>query len=394
MNIAIFTDCFVPTKNGVVTSITQLQEGLEAKGHKVYVITVDVPNYEEKSKHVYRLPSFKAALGKGTEQRVGYMINQGAINRFLKKKMVSIIHTHTEFPLGYTGKKAAAKLGIPCVHTTHTMWEEYRHYILNGKLITKNMARKIISNYLKGIYAIVAPSIKAKKYYADLTPEIPSVVINNGIDMMKFKSSVITESEISQLRREFNIQPDDKTLIFVGRIGKEKRVDILFEKMANILKKDKSYKMLLVGDGPILETLAAKAEDYNIKEQVVFTGFVNWELVFRLYSIASIFVTASLSEVQPMTLIEAAMCNLPLIVRKDDSYLDLVKPDYNGYLADSDEELEKFVEELLTDDKKMAQFAENSFTLSKNFTADIHVGKMEKFYEKIITAYPGKFDGE
>ena len=119
------------------------------------------------------------------------------------------------------------KLKIPHVHTTHTLWEEYSHYILNGKLFSKKMVRKIIQTYLKNVKAIIAPSIKAKKYYQELMPEIPSVIIHNGIDEQKFKATSISKHEINQLRKEFDLKKHDKIIIFVGRMQGKKSYRIV-----------------------------------------------------------------------------------------------------------------------------------------------------------------------
>ncbi len=389
MNIALFSDCFVPIKNGVVTSVQQLKEGLEKKGHKVIVITVEVPGYEEKDPKVFRLPSFKAQLGKGTEQRVG-IFNQAAINRYLKNQNIDIIHTHTEFMIGYCGKWASKKLKIPHIHTTHTMWEEYRHYILNGKLISKGMARGIIKTYLSKVDLIISPSIKAKKYYKELLPKIPVKIVHNGINMQKFKSSPISNSEILELRKEFNLKKTDKILIFVGRIGKEKRVMDLLNVIIPLLKKRNNLKMLFVGDGPQLEELQKKAKSEGVLDSIVFTGFVNWEMVHTLYSMSNMFLTCSLSEVQPMTMIEASMCSLPLIVRRDDSYLDLVKDGESGYIVDSDEELAQRVESLLDNEELLAKFSGNSYKHSQSFTADNHVNNAERVYERVLEYFPDR----
>lgn len=386
MTIALFTDCYIPIKNGVVTSVNQLKNGLEEKGHTVLVITVDVPNYEETDKCVYRLPSFKLGLG-GTEQRVGF-VNQGAVNRFLKKKNVELIHTHTEFSIGYCGKNAAKKLKIPHVHTTHTMWEDYRHYILNGKLISVKMARKIMNTFLKNVSVFIAPSIKAKKYYSEVNKDVSSVVINNGIDMQKFKSSVILDNEMQQLRKSFGIKKNDRIIIFVGRMGKEKRIFELFNAVLPILKESSDVKMVFVGDGPQITDISDLAEENNLENSVVFTGFVNWELVYRFYSIADIFVTASLSEVHPMTLIEATMCALPIIARRDDSYMDLVKD--NGFLVDTDEEITEKLKYILENEYIYNDFREASLKLSMNFTAEHHVSKVERLYKEVIKNFPGK----
>ena len=394
MNIAIFTDAYIPIKNGVTTSVVQIKEGLEKKGHNVIVITVDVPDYEEKDPNVYRLPSINASFGSGTDARLGFLFNYLPIIRFLKKKKIDIIHTHTEFSIALYGKKAAKKLRLPWVQSTHTMWEEYRHYILNGKIFTRGMVRKMMSTHMKNAYCLVCPSIKAEKYYKSLLPNISTVVINNGIDVDKFKSSVITESEIVALRKTFGFKKNEKILLFVGRIGNEKRVLELFNIVVPILKENSQIKMIFTGAGPLTEHIANSAARLGLDKQVVFTGFVNWDLVYRLYSISDLFVTASLSEVQPMTLIEASMCGLPMIVRRDDSYLDLVHDGKNGYIVDSDEEMTAKIRTLISDDEKLKRFSEYSFENSAKFTAENHVARMEKFYMEVLKTYPGKFSSK
>ncbi|OHD28085.1 MAG: hypothetical protein A2086_00790 [Spirochaetes bacterium GWD1_27_9] len=389
MNIALFTDCYLPIKNGVVTSVLQLKEGLEKRGHNVIIITVEVPNYDDTDLNVFRLPSIKAGLG--TEQRVG-IINQGAVTRFLKKKKIDLIHTHTEFSLGYCGKRAAKKLKVPHVHTTHTMWEEYKHYILNGKLLSSGMVKRILRTYLNKVSMIIAPSVKAKKYHEQFLPHIPIEIINNGIDEGKFKASPITDQEIIDLRTKFGINKEEKILIFVGRIGKEKRVTELFDAVVPVIKNNDKVKMIFVGDGPALPELQKKAKDLNLEKSFIFTGFVNWNVVYRLYSISNVFLTTSLSEVHPMTLIEASMCSLAIIVRRDDSYLDLVENDVNGYLTDTEEEFTEKLTKLMNDNELLKKFCQTSFEISKRFTAENHVDKVEKLYQKVIEDYKAKND--
>ena len=386
MNIALFTDSYTPVKNGVVTSVRQLKEGLESRGHNVIVITADVPYFQDTEQGIYRLPSVPAKLGAGTEFRFS-MINQSPINKFLKKRKIDIIHTHSEFSIGFCGKRAAKKLKVPLVHTTHTMWENYTHYLMNGKLITPKMARKYMAMYLKNVTQIVAPSVKAKNYYSQIVPNKPIEIVPNGIDSDKFKSSEIKPDEINQLRKEFGIKKNDINLIFVGRVGQEKRVDELFETVAPILRKYDNLKMIIVGDGPNLHELRAKAEKQGLHKKFIFTGFVNWELVYRLYSMSDIFVTLSLSEVHPMTLIEGAMCGLPIIARYDESCLDLVVEGKSGFLIHEDSELESKVKYYLDNPEELKKAKEASFELSKQFTAEHHVEKIEKLYERVIAEF-------
>jgi 1,2-diacylglycerol 3-alpha-glucosyltransferase len=387
MNIALFTDAYLPIKNGVVTSILQLKEGLEKRGHNVLIITVEVPHYTDTDNNIFRLPSIKAGLGTEQPFRLG-VFHWGPVIRFLKKKNIDIIHTHSEFTLGFAGKIAARRLKVPHIHTTHTMWEEYRHYILNGKLLTTGMIRRYLKTFLKNATTIVAPSIKAKRYFRELIPDIPIKVINNGIDEDKFKSSVIKKNEIESLKKEFGIKTTDKLMIFVGRIGKEKRVIELFDSVVPVIRSNTNIKMIFVGDGPQLKELSKKAADLNMEKDFIFTGFVNWELVYRLYSIANIFVTASLSEVHPMTLIEATMCGLSIVARKDESNLDMVFNDRNGYLVESDQEMTERLTRIINDEKMLLEFSRESLLISKNFTAENHVEKMENLYNRILDLFP------
>lgn len=386
MNIALFTDSYTPIKNGVVTSVRQLKEGLETRGHNVIVITPDVPYYQDTESGIYRLPSVPAKLGAGTEFRFG-LINQSPINKFLKKRRIDIVHTHSEFSIGFCGKSAARKLKVPLVHTTHTMWENYTHYLMNGKLITPKMARKYMYMYLKNVNMIVAPSVKAKNYYSRIVPSKPIEIVPNGIDSGKFMSSEIRSDEINQLRKEFGIRKNDINLIFVGRVGQEKRVDELFDTVAPILRKYDNLKMIIVGDGPSLHELRGKAVKADLQKKFIFTGFVNWELVCRLYAMSDIFVTLSLSEVHPMTLIEGAMCGLPIIARYDESCLDLVTDGKSGFLIHEDSELESKIRYYMDDPNALRLAKAASFELSKQFTAEHHVDKIEKLYERVIAEY-------
>jgi len=389
MNIALFLDCFTPMKNGVITSALQLKEGLEKRGHHVCIVSVLVKGYQNTDPDVLLIPQIE--LDFGSKQGFGAaLVNHKKVMEFLKQHKVELIHSHTEFMVGLAAKKAAKKLGIPRISTTHTMWEMYHNY--SPILGIKPIWRTYFRYYMKGTHVIVAPSIKAKKYDNLVVPEIPVQIIPNGIDMTKFKQKPMTKEELHDLRARYHLSPEDKLLIFVGRIGPEKRVAELYQAMVPIMKKHPHVKMIFVGDGPAHAELQQKASELGLSDQTVFTGFVDWKEVYRLYSIANLFVTASLSEVHPMTLIEAAICGVPSVARRDDSYLDLIEEGKNGYMADTDEEMTTLVENLLLDDKKLKLFSEEALRISEKFSAENHVNRMEKLYQKVLALYPDKLN--
>ena len=389
MNIALFLDCYSPMKNGVITSAMQLREGLEKKGHHVVIATVHIKGYINNDPNVIMFPLIPFDFG--SKQGFGpAVVNMKKLLGFLKEHKIDLIHVHTEFSLGLAGRNAALKLKIPRVTTTHTMWEQYTNYSFLLKL--KILFRTYLRFYMYGTNVIVAPSIKAKKYDRMVMPKIPVQIVPNGIDMKKFKSATLTENDINEIRTKYGIKPSDKLLIFVGRIGPEKRVEELFDCVVPVIKKNPNVKLIYVGDGPSHGKLKEKAVQLSLEKSFIFTGFINWDEVYRLYSIADIFVTTSLSEVHPMTLIEGAMCGLPSIARRDDSYLDLIHSGKNGYLVDSEEEMTGMIEKLINDNALYKEFSKNALEISQMFTADNHVNRMEKLYKKVLEFYPDRLE--
>ncbi len=381
MNIALFLDCYLPMKNGVLTSVLNLKEGLEKSGHRAVVVGVQVKGYRNGDKNVLLCPL--VSFDFGTKQGYGLgLVNRKNLYGFLRKNKVEIIHTHTEYAIGLAGKFAAKKLGLPRVSTFHTMWEEYSNY--SPLLKIKPLIRNYLKYYYTGTSVITAPSIKAKKYSDLINPEIPKVVIPNAIDLHKFKAEPIGKEELAALRKKHGIQAGDKIIVFLGRIGPEKRVEALFDTLAPVLKKNSGFKLLFIGDGPALEDLKRQAAKLGIGNQVIFTGFVEWEKVHKYFALADLFASASLSEVHPMTFIEALMSGLPIVARKDDSYLDLVESGQNGYLTDTDREIGRKSEEILKSEKILAEFSAKSLEISQRFSIENHVNKMTALYEQVL----------
>jgi 1,2-diacylglycerol 3-alpha-glucosyltransferase len=381
LNIAIFTDCYFPVKNGVVTSIAQLKAGLEARGHRVILFTVAASGYRETDPHIIRFCS--VPIGLGTELSFG-LVNQARVNRIIRSENIQLIHSHTEFNLCISAILAARKFNLPRVQTTHTLWEEYTHYVLNGRLINATLVRFFARLLFGGCRGLVAPSAKAADYYGNLLPEIPLRVIPNGMDQDRFLKRNYSAAERFEIRRGLGIGPADRVILFVGRIGREKRVLELFEALSPVLRINADSRLVFVGDGPQLNELKARSRDQKLEKQVICTGFVEWGAIGGIYSVADLFVTASLSEVDPMTVLEAMMCSLPVIARNDASYTESVRHGVNGYLTDSDAELGERVAQLLGDEPKLRDFGQASRRVAGGFTGRRHAECMEAFYQDIF----------
>ncbi len=337
---------------------------------------------------MYHFPS--VPFNSDIEIRLG-LVSQRAVNKIVHDEQLDVIHTHTEFTVGWAGKRAARKMGLPLMHTAHTMYEDYRHYLFLGEFLPARVIREYLRFFLRGYDVLVCPSQKARDYFRSFMPRAKQavhsgfcsnriVVIGNGVCRARFNSGLFTREEIEDARRDRGIEPSDKVIIYVGRMAQEKRAVELLDALKPLLQKYLHYKALFVGRGSSLERMRSAVERAGLHRQVIFTGYVDWEEIPKLYALADVFVTASLSENHPMTLIEAAMCGLPIVARRDDSYVDLVRDGHSGYLVDADSQLAMKLKELLRDEAKLCTFSQNALLTADKFDIETHVAKMERLY--------------
>ena len=134
MKIGLFTDTYFPQVSGVATSIKTLRDELIAQGHQVYIFTTTDPKAKDDDKEngIYRFPSIPFVSF--TDRRIAIRGAFRAI-KIAEKLQLDIVHNQTEFSLGVMGKVVAHHLNIPCLHTYHTMYQDYLHYIANVHIL-------------------------------------------------------------------------------------------------------------------------------------------------------------------------------------------------------------------------------------------------------------------
>lgn len=391
MTIALFSDSYIPTKSGVVTVVLQLREQLIKLGHKVLLITVETTEeFHSDDPLVYQVHS--KPLGMGTDQFISLPFIPNLV-KFLKKNNVELIHCHTEFGIGNAAVICAKTLKIPAICTTHTMWTEfYKHYIPMAKFISPNVIQKTMKIFYKRFNALIAVSSKARNLTKSkkMLPKMPSVIIPNAIDDSKFVQKHLTAQEKQEIRSKYGIKNTDVLLLFLGRLAEEKRVFELLTICKNVVKKCGNCKVMFVGNGPAYIGMTNICTKEISEGKIIFTGFVEWEKVHNFYESADIFITASLSEMHSMTILEAELSFLPIVTRKDDSYIDSIFDNENGYLCNTDEEMEEKIIQLISDEVKRKKFGKKSLEITKNFTIEKYMQRTLFVYDEVIKKYPKK----
>ncbi|MCM0583049.1 glycosyltransferase family 4 protein [Weissella diestrammenae] len=342
MNVGIFTDTYFPQLSGVATSIETLRKQLEANGHQVYIFTSTDPNAPEKGDepNVYRFASLPFMGFK--ERRIAY---RGAIQAQLiaKKLKLDIVHTQTEFSLGLIGKSVARAMHIPVVHTYHTNYEDYTHYVFNGRIIRPGGVAMIMRGYSRGLTGLVAPSEQTREQLLEYGIKAPIEIIPTGVKVQH----TTDEDQSVALRQSLGLAPDALVMLSLGRIAFEKNIEAVLETFADILDDLPEARLIIAGDGPAEQAIQDHAAALEIMDKVIFTGYVSHDKAYSYYCLADVFVSASESETQGLTYIEAMTANTP-VVAINSPYLDTVVTDENiGTLVRNVYELTAPVEKYL-----------------------------------------------
>ncbi len=392
MRIGIFTDTYPPFINGVSTSISMLEKGLIEKGHEVYIVTVNPDNLSykfENDDRILRIPGIPIGI---YDYRLTGIYPLKALNK-IKSWNLDIIHSHTEFGIGTFARIIANQYNIPLVHTYHTMYEDYVHYITHGYF--DKPSRKIVE-YLTKFYcdktakALIVPSNKTydlfkEKYKVDKNIHI----IPTGIDTKRFHKTNFSVKELDSLKKELKIHKDTFVLLYVGRLAEEKNVEFLLESHVDLIKKHPKIKLMIVGSGPDYEKFIKYSEKLKITKNVIFTNAVPYEDVPKYYAIANAFVTASTSETQGLTVIEAMAASLPVVCVDDESFNTFIVNDLNGYLFKEKDEYIEAILKLYGDKKKVESLAKQASISSEKYSLKYYAERVLDVYNNTIKECSG-----
>lgn len=392
MNIAIITDTYFPDINGVTSSIYTLALALRKRGHRVYIFAISnktstVIRRVSKNPPVFSIPSIPMLLVRPYRTTVPYSFR---LVQILKRLKIDIIHTQTEFSMGLMGLSSSMTLHLPIVHTYHTMLEDYTHYILGGKvtkIITPEKVRWYSKVFCNSPTGLIVPTEKVKHALREYGVTKPIYVIPTGIDVSPFNPSNFKQEEIDELRKKFGIRKDEKILLSLGRVAKEKSIDLIIDQVPKICEMSPNVRVLIVGDGPALDDLKKQAADLNVSDKVIFAGSAPYAEIGKYYQLGDAFISCSTSETQGLTYYEAMAAGLPVIARKDDAVNDLFKDGENARLFKDESEIAGIVSEIFKDSATAARYSENAGKTVAAFSAETFAGRVEEAYMNAISRH-------
>lgn len=377
MNIGLFTDTYFPQLSGVATSIQTLKNALEKNGHSVFIFTTTDPHLGKGTiePNVFRVSS--VPFVSFTDRRIAFR-GLFQATKIAKEVKLDIVHTQTEFSMGMIGKYVAHSLGIPAIHTYHTMYEDYLHYVLNGHLLKPYHVKQFTKAYLHNMDGVVAPSERVKETLTRYGVTIPMRIIPTGVDL-----AAINENPRRDVRKELGIDSNEKVILTLSRVAAEKKIDQILDVLPTVLEIEPNVKFVIAGDGPDVQPLKDQVARLSLEDYVIFAGSVEHSDVGNYYRMADLFVSASDTETQGLTYIEALAAGTKCVV---------YSTDYTEHVFDNKELGSTFTTKNEMTNEIIDYLKANQFTIPKNLkekklidvSADTFAHKIEDFYQEAI----------
>lgn len=372
MKVVFFTDSFLPSADGVATSVAMCAKELRRRGHKIYVVAPNQPHKKD-PKNVYRLVSLK--LLKTPEIWFALEVPQPALFKIASLD-ADIVHGHSGGPVSFMGWQFAQYRKIPFIETYHTLWKYYKHYIMLPEFLSKGLISRTTGFMGNKCDSIIAPSNKAKNDLVSQGIKKPIHVVPNGIYPEKFRLA-----KNNNLRKKLHIEEDTKIILTVGRLEKEKSIDFLIRSFIMIKKKYERSALVIIGEGRDEMLLKQLALSSGIGRDVYFAGKFDYTEMPGIYAGADLFAFASKTESQGMAVIEALASGLPAVVVRDSVFEDVVIEYENGFLtARNTGDFAHTVLKLLSDNELRAKLSLEARASAARFSVHETCSKLENVY--------------
>ena len=387
MRIGIFTETYTPYISGLVTSEVMLKNALEKLGHEVYVVTANLESFKyewNEEERVLKVPGIPTGI---YDSRLTSIYPLQAVNK-IKGWKLDVIHSQTEFAIGTFARIFAKQYNIPLVHTYHTMYEDYVHYITKGYF---DRSSKKLVEYLTKFYCdktateLIVPTNKTYRLFKEKYKFEKNInIIPTGIEVERFYNENIDQKEVNELKKSLNLNKKDFIILFVGRIAQEKNITFLIDSHKKLIEKHKDIKLIIVGDGPDKEEYEKYSKSLDLDKYITFTGKAAWSDMPLYYSMATVFATASKTETQGLTVIEAMAANVVPVCMRDEAFQSMVTEDLDGLFFETNEEYEKDILRLYEDRKELSKFDKQARIQAETYSSKYYAERVLKVYNRAI----------
>lgn len=380
-NLAYFTDTYYPQLNGLVTSIDSFKEHLERRGNKVCICAPKDNDLDREDKDVFRFRSVPYPFYK--EFKVSWPYTR-KLKQFFEFN-TDIYHLQTPFSLGLLGMFLAKKQKAPVIMTYHSLWTEYVHYFPLPKKTMQAFAIRLSQQFCNQLDLVIVPSDAMKKEVESYGLDTKIVTIPTG-----FSFEHVNQDIDMDIRTIYNIPKDHKILVFVGRIGNEKNIHLLIDSFKEVFNADRKVHLLVIGQGPELESCINQAKSYNLENHITFTGRKCYDEVIAMLKKSDIFVFPSVSETQGMVSLEALACGLPVVAVNRMGTIDYLSDGKGGLLTEPT--VSDFSKGIITTlhSKDVSQMKREALEKASLYTMEKMTDRLLETYDNVYSEHKHK----
>jgi glycosyltransferase involved in cell wall biosynthesis len=323
MRIGMMVDTYKPYISGVTNHVSLNKVYMEKAGHQVFIFTFGDLDYEDEESRVIRSPGVPVT-------DTGYYLNF----RYSKKaklllQTMDIVHVHHPFISGRLALRYCRPLQIPIAFTNHTRYDLYAQAYLPmlPEEISESLLHTYIPPFCEAVDLVISPSAGMANVLRQLGVKSHIEILPNGVEMQRFFHA-------KPLPRErFGLRDEDILLVYAGRLGPEKNIPFLIQTFSGVAEALKNVHLMILGKGPEEERLKKLAAQTNVSQRIHFTGMIPYEDIPHYLAMCDIFVTASVTEVHPLSVIEAMGAGLPTLGLHSVGVGDTVEDGKTGFLA-------------------------------------------------------------
>ncbi|MFW6326530.1 MAG: glycosyltransferase [Desulfovermiculus sp.] len=381
MNIAMFTNTYLPHVGGVARSVSAFVQDLTRLGHKVAVVA---PHFQGEKRQempgvrIIRVPAIQNFNGSDFSVRL-------PIPFFLNEKMDTfspdLIHSHHPFLLGDTAMRVARQRELPMVFTHHTMYEWYTHYVPFDSKGMKRFVINLSTQYANMCSAVVAPSQSIAQILKDRGVRTEIQVIPTGIDLKFFASG-----HADRIRTEFNLKKDARIIGHVGRLAPEKNLTFLTGAVSKAMHEMPGSVFLLVGDGPSLQDIQRLFTQQGLDDRFIWAGKRSGQDLADAYAAMDLFAFASRTETQGLVLAEAMAASTPVVALDASGAREVVKDGENGRLLPescTEQDFAQALTEILSSVQTCKQFRSKAEKTASIFSRQSSAQKLSNLYQTL-----------
>jgi glycosyltransferase involved in cell wall biosynthesis len=407
MKIVMFTDAYWPRVNGVTVSVDSFSRALVRAGHQVMIVCsyypepgvegldgapqTSCPREGEAAEDpvIVRVPSMPFFISR--EDRVAKFSKWFWVTRQVELFEPDLVHINSEFIIAEFGFQYALLHNVPAIYTFHTLWEDYiANYIpWAPSFLLRFIARGAQKTVLNRSYRVIVPTVQIKEVVRRYTAKKRTFLIPTGIDAAFFEHDEAKAAWFrGKLEESFPALRGRRILLFAGRVAKEKNLSFLFGIMPAILVRHPDACLLIVGNGPDMESLTREAAERGIGDHCVFAGYMERKNLALTYMMAEIFVFPSLTETQGLVTLEAMLSGTPVVAIGEMGTIMVMGGDNGGFMVKNDpEEFTVRVLQLMEDRELYKAKAAEAKLHAHGWSIDEVTKRLEDVYRQTLASF-------